>query len=60
MLAEAEDGWTVRGLVTSNALKHRAAVADNVRQDVDFGVVPRDELAVMPDLGGGRHSLSIT
>jgi hypothetical protein len=31
-----------------------------VRQDVDFGVIPRDELAVMPDSGGGRHSLSIT
>ena len=40
------------GLVRADALEHAGAVVQRVREDVDLGVVPRNELAVHPDLLG--------
>ena len=43
-------GLAVRALVRADALERAEAVVQRVREDVDLGVVPVDELAVDPDL----------
>ena len=52
MLAKAEDGGALLGFVAADALKDRGAVADDVREDVEGGVVPIDPLSVVPDFLG--------
>ena len=41
---------SVGALVAADALEDAEAVVQRVRQDVDLGLVPGDELAVHPDL----------
>src|SRR5207302_2260088 len=50
VVGEPEHGRAARCRVGADALEHAAAVVQRVRQDVDLGVVPVDELAVHPDL----------
>ena len=45
----AEDRRPVLGLVAADPLEDPGAVVQPVRQHVDLGVLPRDELAVVPD-----------
>ena len=52
---EAEDGGTGRSRITADALKHRCTVAHNVGEDMDGGILPWNEAAVMPNLRGGRQ-----
>ena len=61
MLAYPEKGRSESGLVAADPLEYRAAVTDDVRKDMDLGVLPADEVAVMPDFFGGcQHGLIIT
>ena len=48
----AKNGRTGGQRVATNSFKHRRAVVHHVRHDVEGGVVPGNELAVMPDLVG--------
>ena len=51
VLLEAEDGRRAVGpLVRADALERAEAVVQRVREHVDLGLVPVDELAVEPDL----------
>src|ERR1044072_6706613 len=50
VLAQAEDGGAAPRLVAAYALEDGRAVVEDVRHDGDARVVPRDELAVVPDL----------
>src|SRR5262249_30371829 len=61
MFAEAEDRWALRSLVAADAFEDGGAVADDVRKDVELGIVPVDPFPVVPDLLGGlnRHSRSL-
>ena len=60
MFAHPKDGGTGRGSIAADALKYRAAVAGDVREDVDLGIIPGDEAAVVPDLFRGlQHRLII-
>ncbi|OIQ70299.1 hypothetical protein GALL_480910 [mine drainage metagenome] len=60
VLAQAEDGRALVGLVGAHALESAAAVVQGVGQHVNLGVAPFDELAVHPDFavavghGGGQ------
>ncbi len=44
-----EDRRAALGLVAAHALEDAGAVVQGVAEDVDFGVLPGHELAVMPD-----------
>jgi hypothetical protein len=48
------------GLVGADALEHARSVVQAVRQDVDLGVLPGDELPVHPDEVGLVHCRSFT
>jgi hypothetical protein len=45
---EAEDAGTLLGFVAADAFEDGGAVADDVGEDVNLGVVPVDEFAVAP------------
>src|ERR1019366_8554842 len=45
------------GLVATDALEYPGAVVQAVRQDVDLGVLPGDEISVHPDEVGGLHGV---
>src|SRR5579864_1231454 len=57
VLRGAENRGAAGRRVTAYAFEHRRSVVDDVRHHVDVGVVPGDELAVMPDFVGllNRH-----
>src|SRR5262249_582208 len=52
VLLRAEDAGTLPCLVATHALENHGTVIHDGRHDVDLGVVPGNELAVMPDLFG--------
>jgi hypothetical protein len=52
MFTHAEYGWTGRCGVATDAFKHRAAIAGDVSEDVDLGIIPGNESAIVPDLFG--------
>src|SRR5580700_4008979 len=52
MIAETENGGALRGVVAADAFKDRRAVCDDVREDVNLGVVPLDHFAVVPNVPG--------
>ena len=45
----AEDRRAALGLVAADALEYAGAVVQAVREHVDLGVLPGDELPVLPD-----------
>src|SRR5262249_16851475 len=45
----AEDGRAAGGLVAPDALENAGSVVQSVREDVDLGVLPGDEFAVLPN-----------
>jgi hypothetical protein len=45
-----EERWALFGFIAANAFEHRTTVADDVREDVNFRVVPGNQTAVMPNL----------
>lgn len=53
MLAQPEHRRTLRRLVTPDALKDRAAIADDVGKDMKLSLMPSNELSVVPDFLGG-------
>src|SRR5579871_4579161 len=53
MLADAENLGSGGGRIAANAFEHAAAVAGDMRQHVDLGIVPIDQMPVVPDLAGG-------
>ena len=53
VFAHPEDGRPGGRGVAADAFEHGAAVAGNVGKDVDFGIVPVDQAAVMPNLFRG-------
>src|ERR671937_3281380 len=55
MVGEPEDRGPVRGLVGPDPLEDAGAVVQPVGGDVHARVLPRDELAVHPDLLGLTH-----
>ena len=57
VVGQPEDPRALRGLVRADALEDAAAVVQRVREDMDGGVSPVDQLSVHPDLLGGldRH-----
>ena len=59
MIAVAEDRRAVLGLVAADPLEDAGAVVQPMRQDVDLGVLPGDELAVVPDDVRFDHSACI-
>src|SRR5580692_11416190 len=59
VLTKPENSRAARGFVASYAFENRAAVADDMRQNVNFRIVPCNKFAVAPDLLGGFHSISI-
>ena len=52
VLAEAENRGSPDGFVTANALEDSRAVADDVREHVNGGLVPRNKFTVEPNLFG--------
>jgi hypothetical protein len=52
VLAEAENGGALLGVVAADALKDGGAVAHHVRKDVEGCVIPIDPLSVPPDFFG--------
>src|ERR1039458_4932149 len=58
---KAENGRPDRRGVAADSFEYRTAVTHHVREDVDGGILPADEAAVMPYFFGGReHRLIIT
>ena len=55
VLPVAEDRGAGIGGVRADALEDAGAVVQAMTQDVDVGVVPRDELTVHPDVVGLLH-----
>src|SRR5579864_406374 len=57
----SENGWAAGQFVAANAFEDRRAVMDDVRHHMNGGVVPVDELAIVPDLLGllNRHAHSL-
>ena len=49
VLAVAEDRRAALGLIAADALEDAGAVVQAVAEDVHLGVLPGDELAVLPD-----------
>jgi beta-phosphoglucomutase len=61
MLAKAENRRSGGSLIAAKAFKDRAPVTDNVGKDVDLGIVPLNQAAVVPDLISRRqHYVIIT
>src|SRR5205814_5863202 len=56
VVRQPEDGGAVRRLVSPDSLEYARAVVEPVGTDMDPRVVPRDQLAVHPDLLGLTHS----
>ena len=57
MCVESKDGGAARGVVAADALECRGAVLHRVREHVDVGLVPSDELAISPDpVGRGQFA----
>jgi len=52
VLAEAEDGGSLLGVLAADAFEDRGAVAAYVGEDVERGVVPIDPFSVVPDFLG--------
>ena len=50
MVAKSEDGWTLLSFVASHALEYGGPVMQRMSKDVDFRIVPFDELSIHPDL----------
>src|SRR5262249_39304344 len=61
VFAKAEDGRTLRRFVAADAFENGGTVADDVRKDVELGVVPVDPFAVVPDFlrRSNRHICSL-
>ena len=55
MLDVAEHRRAELGVVAAHAVEDARAVVQAVRQDVDLGVLPGDEISVHPDEVGGLH-----
>ena len=55
MLGVAEHRRAELGVVAAHAVEHAGAVVQPVREDVDLGVLPGDEISVHPDEVGGLH-----
>ena len=53
MCSAPEEALLSGGGGNADPLENRASVAGHVRQYVDLGVVPSNELTVVPDLLGG-------
>ena len=53
VLGKPEDGRALRLAVAADAFKDAGAVVDDVAHDVERGFLPGNELAVVPDVGGG-------
>ena len=53
MFADPENGRPGGRGIAADAFKNRAAVAGDVREDVDLGIIPGDKAAVVPDLFRG-------
>ena len=53
VFAHAENGRAGGRGVAADAFKYGAAVAGDVGEDVNLGIVPSDKAAVMPDLFRG-------
>ena len=53
VLGKAKDGRALRLAIAANAFKHAGAVVDYVAHHMDVGLLPGDEVAVVPDLRGG-------
>jgi hypothetical protein len=49
VFAQAKDGWSLPGGVTSDTFKDTGTVVQHVRHHVHSRIVPIDKLAVMPD-----------
>ena len=52
VFAKAENGGALLGFVAANAFEDGGAVAHDVGEDVEGGVVPVDPLSVVPDFVG--------
>jgi len=52
VFTQAENGGALLGFVAADAFENRGAIADDVRENVEGGVVPVDVLAVVPDFLG--------
>ena len=50
VLPQAEDGRTALGGIAARALKERRAVADHVRGNVQYRIIPGNEFTVVPNL----------
>jgi hypothetical protein len=61
MLREAEDGRTLGLPVTANSFKDAGAVVNYMAHDVNVGLLPGNEIAVVPYFGGGldRHGVGM-
>src|SRR5882724_8526303 len=59
MIPRPEQRRPMRAFITAHALEHRAAVADDVRKDVNLRVVPRNQPAIVPDLLGSYQHVEI-
>src|SRR6266404_9829801 len=61
VLAKAEDRGALLGLVAADAFEYGRAVAYDVREDMQLGIVPIDPFAVVPDFLSrlNRHRCSL-
>jgi hypothetical protein len=50
MVVESEYGGALWSVVGPDPLEYAGAVVQGVREEMDIGVVPWDELAVAPDV----------
>jgi len=57
VLGKPENGRALRLGVAADALEDAGAIVDDMAHDVDGGVLPGDQISVMPDVGGlgDRH-----
>lgn len=55
MFAQAENSRAMGRLIAANPFKDRAPIADNVGKNVNRGLVPVYEPAVVPYFLCGRH-----
>ena len=59
MLREAKHGRSATRLIAANALENARAIIDDVRHHMDAGVVPINELAILPNLRRDLHRFHI-
>ena len=52
VLGKPEDGRALRLAVAADALKHAGAVVNDVAHDVEGGLLPGNQVAVVPDFCG--------